>query len=40
MKFLCLTMWLGKLYTDNDADTNDDYDSGGWTKHNCIRLFG
>ena len=23
MKFLCLTMWLGGLYTDNDdADTN------------------
>ena len=22
MKFLCLTMWLGGLYTDNDIDAD------------------
>ena len=32
MKFLCLTMWLGGLYTDDtntnaDADTNANADS-------------
>ena len=24
MKLLCLTMWLGGLYTDDDADTDID----------------
>ena len=27
MKFLCLTMWLGGLYTDNDTDADADTDS-------------
>ena len=24
MKFLCLTLWLAGLYTDNDSNTNSD----------------
>ena len=33
MKFLCLTMWLEGLYTDDiDADTDPDNDR----KHNCV----
>ena len=27
MKFLCLTMWLGGLYTDNNSDSDSDTDS-------------
>ena len=27
MSFLCLTMWLGGLYTDNDNETNTDADA-------------
>ena len=27
MKFLCLTMWLGGLYTDNDTDANTNTDT-------------
>ena len=27
MKFLCLTIWLGGLYTDNDSDANTDNNS-------------
>ena len=41
MKFLCLTMWLGGLYTDNDdADTDNDTNVGRRTRYDCIRLFG
>ena len=32
MKFLCLTMWLGGLYTHN-ANTDSDTDND---KHDCI----
>ena len=37
MKFLCLTMWLGGLYTDNDDDANTDAnnDVGRLTKYDC-----
>ena len=41
MKFICLTLWLGEVCTDanaNDANTNDN--DAQWTKHDCIRLFG
>ena len=49
MKFLCLTLWLGGVCTDdddddddaNDDDTSDDVkDDTRRTKHVGIRLFG
>ena len=41
MKFVCLTLSLGEVCTDNvnDDNTNND-DDARWTKHDCIRLFG
>ena len=36
MKFLCLTMWLVGLYTDNVNDTNPYKDAGRRTKRDCI----
>ena len=35
MKFLCLIMWLGKLYTDND-DVDNNVDG----QNMIVRLFG
>ena len=29
MKFLCLTIWLGGLYTDYDANTHHNANDGG-----------
>ena len=44
MKFLCLTLWLGEVCTDDANDTNDtndaNHDDARWTKHDCISLFG
>ena len=41
MKFVCLTLLLGEVCTDNaNADANTDDDNARWTKHDCIRLFG
>ena len=34
MKFLCLTMWLGGLYTDNDTNANADTDTDSDTDPN------
>ena len=37
MKFVCLTLWLGEVCTDNDANTDVDTDAidddAGWTKY-------
>ena len=35
MKFLCLTMWLGELYTDNADDADNDAGKQRRTKHDC-----
>ena len=32
MKFLCLTLWQGEVYTDNNANTNTN-DNARQTKH-------
>ena len=44
MKFACLTLWLGEMCTDANANTVN-ANNTGWadarqTKHDCIRLFG
>ena len=40
MKFLCLTLCKGEVWTNADAGTNDDDDDAQRTKHDCIRLLG
>ena len=45
MKFLCLTLWLRGVCTDNTSDddaNNDDAndDNARGKKHDCVRLFG
>ena len=47
MKFVCLTLWLGEVCTDDanaNTNTGDDEinkdDDIRRTKHDCIRLFG
>ena len=37
MNFLCLSLWLGGVWTD---DTNTGDDDAQHTKNDCIRLFG
>ena len=36
--FLCVTLWLGRVYTDNDTNTDDA--GRRRIKHDCIWLFG
>ena len=39
MKFLCLIMWPGKLYTDND-DVDNNVDNNVDGQNMIVRLFG
>ena len=39
MKFLCQTLWLGGVCTDDDANDDDTNEDTRWTKHDS-RLFG
>ena len=41
MKFLCVTLRLGEMCTDDDTNNDNAHnDDARQTKHYCIRLFG
>ena len=42
MKFLCLILWLGEVFTDtNDANANtNDTHNAQRSKYDCVGLFG
>ena len=39
MNFLCLTLWLGGVCTDNNANDDANDDHAQCSKHDCMRLF-